>query len=244
MFLLGGGPVSRSSFRILLPIAATLVLALGTAVPARVSSAGAALPTITANGTVNCAAVGGKVSFTPPIETFGDSNSDTAAIAASLKACTFTSTNLPAGSILSGKVKASIITTTVDNSANACAGLGTSRATVLTIKWVDKNSAGTNLAHVVASTVSFSGFDILVNGLIEPGFDLPQDSGGTASATGSFTGTDSGASSESNVFAKKTTNQVTASCNSESKYGTTDGLVTLPVGGVGTASDPSHALVG
>jgi hypothetical protein len=117
------------------------------------------------------------------------------------------------------------------------------RATVLTIKWVDKNSAGTNIAHVVASTVSSSGFDILVNGLNEPGFDLAKDSGGTASATGSFTGTDSGASSESNVFAKKTLNQITTSCNSDSKYGTTDGLVTLPIGGVGTASDPSHALV-
>jgi hypothetical protein len=236
--------MSRSSFRILLSIAAAVALALGTAVIVGVSSAGAVLPTITANGTINCATVSGKISFTPPIEGLGDSNSDTAAIAASLKACTFTSTNLPTGSILSGKVTTSIITTTVDNSANACAGLGTSRATVLTIKWVDKNSAGTNIAHVVASTVSFSGFDILVNGLNEPGFDLAQDSGGTASATGSFTGTDSGASSESNVFARKTSNQVTASCNNESKYGPPDGLVTLGIGGVGTASDPSHALVG
>jgi hypothetical protein len=231
--------MSRSSFRILLSIAAALALALGTAVMVGVSSAGATLPTITANGTINCVTVGGKISFTPPIETTGDSNSDRAAIAASLKACTFTSTNLPAGSILSGKVTTSIITTTVDNSANACAGLGTSRATVLTIKWVDKNSAGTALAHVVASTVSFSGFDILVNGLNQPGFDLPQDTGGTASATGSFTGTNSGASSESNVFAKKTLTQIGTSCSSE----TTDGLVTLPIGGVGTASDPSHALV-
>jgi hypothetical protein len=232
--------MSRSSFRILFSIAAASALALGMAVMVGVSSAGATLPTITANGTINCATVGGKISFTPPIESTGDSNSETAAIAASLKACTFTSTNLPTGSILSGKATTSITTTTVDNSANACAGLGTSRATVLTIKWVDKNSAGTALAHVVASTVSFSGFDVLANGLSEPGFDLPQDSGGTASASGSFTGTDSGASSESNVFAKKTIAQIATSCSSE----TTDGLVKLPVGGVGTASDPSHALVG
>jgi hypothetical protein len=222
----------------LLIAAATAVLALGVVAVIGVTSAGATLPTITANGTINCTTLGGKIAFSPPLETTGDSNSETASVAVPLKGCSFTSTNLPAGSIVTGKVTSSIATVTSDNSANSCGGLATSRATTQSVKWTDKNSAGTQLAHIVGTTASFSGFDVLFSPANEPGFDLPQDTGGTVSATGSFTGTDGGATSEANIFAKKTIAQITALCNNE----TTDGMVKLPVGAPGSATDPSHSL--
>jgi hypothetical protein len=129
---------------------------------------------------------------------------------------------------------ATLTTTTTNNSANACSGLETSRAVTLTISWHYKSSAGVTLAKVTPSTVSFSGFDVLVHGASEPGFDLPQDSGGTSTATGSFAGT----SSAANAFAKKTISFITTKC------GSSTGLTALPLGGPGTATDPSQAVTG
>ena len=57
------------------------------------------------------------------------------------------------------------------SSANSCAGLGTSQATTLTITWHYKNSAGVTLAKLTPTTVTFSGFDVLTNGFLEPGFE-------------------------------------------------------------------------
>jgi hypothetical protein len=203
-----------------------------------VGPAGGSVPVITANGTVTCTTLGGKISFSPALHNTGTSNTETATVHVSLKGCSRTSTNLPAGSIIKGVSTSKLVTTSTNDSANACAGLATSRASTQTAVWHDKNSAGVTLAKLTNSTTHFSGFDILTNGSSEPGFDLPQDSGGTASGSGSFAGTDAGASSEANVFGKKTIAQITAAC------GTTTGLVSLPVGGPGTAADPSHSHVG
>jgi len=198
----------------------------------------AAVVTITANGTVTCTSLGGKIAFSPALHTVGTTNSDTSTVSVKLAGCSTTSTNLPAGSIITGKATSTIVTTTTDNSANACAGLATSRATVQTISWTDKSSGGVTLAKLTKTVVSFSGFDILVNGSSDPGFDLSKDSGGTASATGSFLGSDGGASSEANIFAKKTTTQITTSC------GTATGLASLALGAAGTVADPSHSVAG
>jgi hypothetical protein len=195
------------------------------------------VPTITANGTVTCTTLGGKIGFSPALHTTGTSNTDTSSIKVKLSGCSTTSTNLPAGSVITGTATSKIVTTTTDNSANACGGLATSRSSVQTVKWSDKSSSGVALAHLTNSVVSFSGFDVLVNGSGEPGFDLPQDTGGTASATGSFIGTNNGATSEANIFAKKTATQITTTC------GKATGMASLALGGPGTASDPSHSVV-
>ena len=212
-----------------------VALLLGTMTLVTATSAGAALPTITANGSINCTTLGGRMSFSPPLETLGDSNSETAGLALNLSGCSFTSTNLPAGSKLTGKATATVTTTSTDNSANSCGGLATSRATVQTVSWKDRNSSGASLAHIVSTTVNFSGYDYLLSNPT-PGFDLPQDSGGTASASGSFASIDGGALSEANIFFKKTPSQIAAKCNSE----TTDGLVALALGAHGNVTDPSH----
>jgi hypothetical protein len=214
-----------------------VVVALPLGLVGVAGSPAAAVPIITANGTINCTTLGGKIGFSPAMHNTGNSNTETSSIKVKLAGCSTTSTNLPAGSIVTGVDTASVVTTTTNNSANACGGLATSKSTVQTIVWKDKNSSGVTLAKLTKTVATFSGFDTVLNGSGEPGFDLAQDSGGTASATGSFRGTNAGATSEANVFAKKTTSAIATTC------GTSTGLVSLPFGGPGTVSDPSHSAV-
>ena len=189
---------------------------------------------ITANGSATCTTLKGAVA----VVTTGTSDSEAATARVKLNSlsggCSTTATNLPAGGILYGIATSSPITITSDLSANSCAGLGTSQATTLTITWHYKNSAGVTLAKLTPTTVTFSGFDGLTNGLLEPGFDLPQDSGGTTTATGSFAGT----SSQANVFPTQAISRVTKKC------GSSTGLTALPLGGPGTATDPTQSITG
>jgi hypothetical protein len=198
----------------------------------------ASVPTITANGSATCTTLKGAVHFNPPLFSNGTSNTETATIKVKLNSlsggCSTTATNLPAGGILYGIATSSITTNTTDNSANACAGLATSQATVQKVTWHYKNSSGVTLAKLTPSTVSFSGFDVVFNTSNEPGFDLPQDAAGTTTATGSFAGT----TSEANVFGTKDTTFLANKC------GSSTGLTALPLGGAGTAADPSQSVTG
>ena len=103
----------------------------------------------------------------------------------------------------------------------------------MTIAWHYKNSSGATLAKLPSTTVGFSGFDSTVNGASEPGFDLPQDSGGTSPSTGSFSG-----SADMNTYAGKTSSFVSTKC------GSSTGLTALKLGGAGTGADPSQASIG
>jgi len=227
-------------FRRLLLMGAAMALTLGTGTLVVVSStpASASVPVITANGIATCSTLAGAIHFNPPLFNTGTSNTETSTIKVKLNkltaGCSTTATNLPAGGILYGKATSTITTTTADNSANACGGLATSRSTTQTVTWHYKNSAGVTLAKLTPTTVTFSGFDVLFNGIGEPGFDLPQDTAGTATATGSF----AGSSSTANVFATKTTSFITTKC------GKSTGLTTLPLGGPGTVADPSQSVTG
>jgi hypothetical protein len=182
--------------------------------------------------------LGGAIHFNPPLFNTGTSNTEAASVKVKLNAlsagCSTTATNLPPGGILFGLAAATLTTTTTNNSANACAGLATSQAVSLKISWHYKNSAGVTLAKLIPTTVSFSGFDVLANGASEPGFDLPQDAAGTATATGSF----AGSSSDANAFAGKNITYITTKC------GSSTGLTALKLGGAGTVSDPSQAIAG
>ncbi len=226
--------------RRLLIVGAAVAFPLGAGIVVATSATPAAgsVPTITANGSVTCTTLAGVIHFNPPLLNTGTSNTETATIKVKLNnstaSCSTTATNLPAGGILYGLASSSLTTNTTDNSANACASLGTSQATVQTIKWHYKSSAGVTLAKLTPTTVTFSGFDVLTNASVEPGFDLPQDTGGTTTATGSFAGT----SSTANVFASKTISFITAKCAKST------GLAALTLGGPGTASDPSETVTG
>jgi len=198
-----------------------------------VVGAGSAQAVTTANGTITCKALAGTITFVPPIETTGDTNSAKAVVKVTLKTCTYTSTNIPgAHGTITGAAAATLTTTTTNNTANACSGLATSRAVSLKVPWKDSNGQA-----LAATTVSYSGFDVVANGAFA-GFDLPQDTGGTASELGSFAGTDGGATSQANAFVKSTTTQISTACNGA----TNDGLKTLGLGHAGTVADPSESI--
>lgn len=213
-------------------------LGVGIIVGTSTTPAGASVPVITANGSATCSTLKGAIHFNPPLFNTGTSNSETASIKVKLNSlsggCSTTANNLPAGGILYGLAKSTLNTVSTNNSANACAGLATSVATTQTITWHYKSSAGVTLAKLTPTTVTFSGFDVLFNSLNEPGFDLPQDSGGTTSATGSFAGT----GSQANIFATKTIAFIQKKC------GESTGMTVLPLGGAGTATDPSQSIAG
>ncbi len=223
--------------RKLLLVGAAVALPLGLVTTVGLATAGAKTPPVVANGTVNCTGISGKISFNPAITLVGPyTNSETATLKVKLGSCTPTSTNLPAGSIITGSTGASITTTGSD--ANSCTGLETSHPVTLTVKWKDKNSGGVVLAKLAPSTVAFSGYDVLTPS--NAGFDLPQDSGGTATGTagGSFFSTDNGASSQANAFTEDTITQITDACE------TSTGVAKLKLGGPGTGTDPSESFTG
>jgi hypothetical protein len=196
--------------------------------------ASASIPTVTANGSATCTNLSGAIHFNPPLFNTATSTSETTTIKVKLNSlasgCSTTATNLAGGGSLYG-----IASATLTTSSNACSGLATSLPVSLKIAWHYKNpSTAVTLDKLVPTTVSLSGFDVLTNAASEPGFDLPQDTGGTSNATGSFAGT----SSTANAFAGKTISFITTKC------GSSTGLTALKLGGAGTASDPSESITG
>jgi hypothetical protein len=225
--------------RKLLLVAAAVTLPLGMVTILGASSSSASAPPVVATGTVNCTTLSGKIAFVPPLTTAGNSNTETATVGVKLSGCTPSVTSdLGTGAIITGKAVSTVVTTTTNNTANSCAGLATSVAQTQTVKWKDKNSSGVVLEKLAPSTVHFSGFDVVSGGASNSGFDLPQDSGGTASVAsgGSFAGSDNGATSEANAFTVDTTAQIGALCST--------GVAKLKLGGVGAGSDPSHSFTG
>ena len=224
----------------LLIAAAVVAMPLGTVAVAAATNAGAAVPVIQADGSIHCTTLGGAVSFSPADHTVGTVNSESTSVSATLKGCTVTgNTNLAAGSVVTGLAKSTIVTTTTDNSANACSGLIAGKAQTLTVAWTSK--VGTTVVQKLkTSVISFNGYDPVFNTLGDAGFDLAGDTGGIVSetATSSFLGGDAGASSDSNVFGKYTVAKVQGIC------ATATGLVKLPLGAVGSATDPSGSTVG
>jgi hypothetical protein len=235
------GEINKENHMKKLLLASVVVaMPLGMVAVGAATDAGASIPTITADGTMNCSVVGGAIKFSPALHSVGTANSDTTTVASTLSGCTPSgNTNLKAGSVVTGKVGSVVTTTTTDNSANSCGGLATPKAQTLTVKWTSK-VAGVVVQKLTNTVITFSSFDAVFNGTVNPGFDLPGDTGGTASATStsSFQGSDGGASSTSNAFAKLTAAKLGAKC------GSSIGLTALPLGAAGTAADPSASFAG
>jgi len=207
--------------------AAALALLSGTALAATAGVASASvrnIPTVTANGTATCgspgsSAISGTITFSPPLK-LGGTSPEVTTVNIKEKPCTTTATNLRAGGKLKGKVKQSISSGT---STNSCTGLTTSAPETLTVKWTWKNTAGVALDNVNPTTISFSGYNI-VSSTNPPwttsgdeGFQLPGNGsggGGTSSGTGSFLGTDGGASSTAEAFLGLTAAQLSSDCSS------------------------------
>ena len=204
-----------------------------------VANAGSAAAVVVANGTVSCTTLAGSVTFTPPLETTGDTKRAKAAVRLSLKTCHYTTTNIGHGTV-TGTDTVPITTITSNKSANACANLSNLRPIAQTIVWHDSN--GTPIAPTI---VAFSGFDPLYNpsplgSSSYLGFHLPQNVNGKASIApgGSFAGIDAGASSQANIWADITFGALTREC------GAAGGLKVFKLGHAGTISDPSQAVLG
>ena len=205
-----------------------------------------------ARGTLHCTTIKAKVTFTPPIETTGDTNTAKSSTTGTVSGCTWTDTPtgpgtpLPAGSHITGTISESATTTTTDMSANSCGGLVSagSKPITFTVKWTDKNSSGVVIATLNNTVSTFSGYDAVFNPITDGGtsfhgFDLPKDAGGTASVAsgGSFQGTDAGASSNANAYATITVSTIGADCGHTSP----DGLPSLTLGHAGPSTDPSQS---
>ena len=204
--------------------AAALALGTGTLVVGLAGSASASVvnpPSVTANGTATCGTAGhsgitGTITFTPPLKNGGTASENTT-VSIKEKPCTDTATNLASGGKLKGKVKESLSSLT---STNSCTGLTTSAPETLTIKWSYKNASGVSLDTIANTVISFSGYNI-VSSTNPPwatagdqGFQLPGGTSPTASATGSFLGTDGGASSNAEAFLGLTAAQLASDCAS------------------------------
>jgi hypothetical protein len=209
--------------------AAALALGTGSLVVGLASSASASvrnIPTVTANGTAACGkastgtnGISGTITFTPPLKN-GGTASEVTSVKIKEKDCTTTATNLAHGGTLKGKVKQSISSPT---STNSCTGLTTSAPETLTVKWTWENSHAVKLDNVTNTVISFSGYNIVsstnppwtVSG--DEGFQLPGNGsggGGTSSGTGSFLGTDGGASSTAVAYLGLTAAQLATDCAS------------------------------
>lgn len=165
-----------------------------------------------ATGSLHCKKVKGTVQFSPPLTTAGG-RSETTTVVASLGDCT------PAGSTDKTKPHGTA-RLTLNTPSNACSSLTTSQAATVNITWRPK--------RIEPTSVSFTGFDVTSqNG--NYGFTLP-GTGHTASLTGSFAGTDGGATSIASIFSDQGSSQILAACGSSSGLSAvtiTSGTVTL-----------------
>lgn len=206
--------------------AAALALGTGSLVVGLAGSASASvvnIPTVTANGTASCgnassgtSGITGTITFSPPLKN-GGTSPETTTVSIKEKPCTTTATNLKKGGKLKGKVKQSISSPT---STNSCTGLTTSAPEALTVKWTWKNTAGVALDNVNSTTISFSGYNIVSStnppwsASGDEGFQLPGGSSPSATATGSFLGTNSGATSTAVAYLGLTAAQLATDCAS------------------------------
>ncbi len=209
-------------FRKVLLVAAAAALPVSM-VAATGTIAGAKAPTVNAtNNTATCTGLKGTAKFKPAIsenETVGATEVTT--IAAKLTGCTSNATGL---TVKGGSVKGSFSDTIT--SANGCASLlgSNTEAGTLTTKWTTtpKLSSGSSVVtvHSVQGGVAPDGTNAE--------FQIP----GTVadSATGSFSGTDSGASGTTAAQSKQTVTALGKSCAGKSGI---KGISLEPVTGSG-----------
>ena len=156
-------------------------------------------PTV-ATGSITCSGTG-TVTFDPPLRKGGKSP-ETVTIAIAASTCTTSGSNV-------SKVTGASSTLTIHLASNACAALKTSNPAgghpTWTARWTPSS--------IASSTVTFSGHAIESNRAGDVGFVFP-NSGGTASVTGSFAGSDHGALSSAAAYTDMTEQGVRNTCKS------------------------------
>jgi hypothetical protein len=173
------------------------------------TSAAAAATTTTAAvaiGAITCTGITGALTFSPPLTTKGAAAESTA-INLKASGCTTAGSTGPA-------VTAGTGSATISSATSSCTGLLTPRALTINITW--------SPSTIRPSVLTFSGYSAAMNSAGDEGFTLPT-SGGTAKVTGSFAGSDLGATSTAQTFSNQTGTQLLASCGSSA------GLASLQV---------------
>ncbi len=202
---------SRSALLLFLCLVAALATACGSS-----SSPSAGPPTTTvtvASGGVTCTTITGSLTFSPPLTTKGGSSESTT-VALHAAGCTTKGSNV--ASVTGGTGSA-----TITSSTNACAGLLTSRPLTVDLTWAPST--------IHSSVVTFSSYTGASGPSGGEGFILPAP-GGTAKVTGSFSGSDHGASSTAATYSSQTGTQLLSACGAATgltSIDVTSGILTL-----------------
>lgn len=206
--------------KVLLIGAAALVPA-GLIATASVASAGGSTVNAT-NDTATCTTVSGSAKFSPPISTSEAAGSTTTTVKATLGSCT---TNAVGLTITSGKTSGSFTSNPHSAGTNGCTALAgaTPESGSLSTKWKTspKLSSGNSVMNVTQVYGTIAG-----DGNAE--FEIPGP-GGTASGSGSFQGTNGGASDSSNAESTVPATTLLSTC--EGKKGLKGFDFTTPTSG-------------
>ena len=159
-----------------------------------------------ATGSVTCTNVTGTITFSPPLSNTG-TKPETTHIALTATGCT------TAGS--SGiQVTSGTATATIQSPTNGCVSLLTSKPVAVAVAW--------SPSSIHATVASFSGYAIVSDAAQHIGFGLP-NAKGSASVTGSFAGSDSGAKSTASTYSDLTSTKLFVAC------GAAAGVATLAI---------------
>ena len=149
-----------------------------------------------ATGKVSCSKVTGTITFVPPLTNSGTS-AETTKVAYTASGCT------PSGSNVS-TVASAQGSATITDSTNGCTGIATSKPVKLAVVW--------SPTTIRSTAVSYSGYKVAANASGDYGFTLPNP-GGSATVTGSFSGS-GGATSTASTYSDSTAAQIATACAS------------------------------
>lgn len=150
-----------------------------------------------ATGSITCTKVTGTITFTPPI-TGNGSSAESTDISLTVDGCTTTGSNV-------AQVTGGTATATIKTASSNCSNLLNPQPVSVAVSW----SPGS----VHASQASFSSDGIVSDSAGHLGFGLP-GSGGTATVTGSFAGSDNGAKSSATTYSTLTAAELQSACAS------------------------------
>ena len=160
-----------------------------------------------ASGSITCGNLTGAATFSPALTLIG-SMPETTNISLQATDCTTKGSNV-------AHVTSGTAVTVEKLSTNGCTSLlSSTMALKLTVQWKP--------ASVKASLVTFSAYMAAEGAAGSAGFDFPGP-GGKVKVSGSFAGTDAGASSKATVLTTEPVKQLIAACSSAA------GLASIPI---------------
>jgi hypothetical protein len=169
-------------------------------------SASAAAPTVNAtNDAVSCQHVVGSATFSPALTSSEPSGTTVTTITAKLSGCTSNAAGL---TVKSGSVSGTVSDT--HGAENGCTDLAGLTAVTGTLTTTWKTSPHLSSGNSVTTVHSVEG-SVAGNDLAK--FNIP-GSGGAASSTGSFSGTDDGVATTFSVLSEKSAASIQSACNS------------------------------